>query len=187
MKILQLIDPRMDNFSYVLYDDSKEAVIIDPSFDSKKITDAISENNLKPKFIILTHEHFDHTHSASKLKEEINVKIVADEVYSDSDIKVGGGDEIKFGESVIKIISTPGHSPGSICLLIDGNLFTGDTVFVGGCGRTDLEGSDPEEMRKSIEKIKELPDDTVIYPGHDYGGTKTTTVGKEKENNRFFK
>jgi len=105
------------------------------------------------------------------------------------DIGVSDGEFIKFGESEIKIIHTPGHSGDSICLIIDDKiLLTGDTLFVGSCGRLDLQGSDPNEMYNSIYyKLINLDGNLIVYPGHHYGSTKTSTLGKEKSTNFVFK
>ena len=190
MKVVQLLDSRMDNFSYILYDEStKEAAIIDPSFDKGKILSTLKDLHLKPKYIILTHEHYDHIQCVDELKKEIKTSVLA---HHDADLpfsvdqKLNDGDVIEIGKSSMKVIHTPGHSPGGICLYGEKKLISGDVVFVGKCGRTDLPGSDPEKMRMSLETIKKLPDDVEIFPGHDYGDAPTSTIGKEKKHNPFF-
>ncbi|HLC64724.1 MAG TPA: MBL fold metallo-hydrolase [Candidatus Nanoarchaeia archaeon] len=191
MKVIQLLDSRMDNFSYVVYDESsKEAAVIDPSFDGEKIINEVRLKGLNPKYIILTHEHFDHVHSAGDLRSSLKAKIVVHEnakVELKVDKRVKDNDVLSLGKASLKILHTPGHTPGSICILARDKLFTGDTLFVGNMGRTDLPGSSPEEMKKSIGRIKRLPDSIIIYPGHHYGSTKTSTIGREKKNNRFFR
>ena len=100
------------------------------------------------------------------------------------DILLEDNDEIKIGESIIKVIHTPGHTPGSICIYIPGNIFTGDTLFVEGCGRTDLPGGSFKQLSKSVhEKIYTLPENTIVWPGHDYGSMPHSTIAYEKKNN----
>lgn len=127
------------------------------------------------------HSHFDHVVDLDRYREKgillyghklLNIK---------TDKKINDGDWLKLGLVQMKIIHTPGHAPDAICLLIDNHLFTSDTLFVGGCGRTDLEDGSPEQLKRSLSKLKRLPENTIIYPGHDYGETKTSTIGKEKK------
>src|SRR4029077_21079451 len=108
---------------------------------------------------------------------------------SDSDIeKMDSGDTLKLGELEIKFIHTPGHTPGSQCFLVEGNLISGDTLFVGSCGRVDLPGSDPEAMYYSLNHtLKNLDDDTVVYPGHAYSSDSSTTIAKEKRRNMYMR
>jgi len=104
-----------------------------------------------------------------------------------ADLLVSDGDTLELGNNVIQIIHTPGHTPGGICLYCDGNLFTGDSLFVGAAGRVDLPGGDFNTLVSSLEtKIAALPSETVIWPGHDYGDTKTSTVGREMRENPFL-
>ena len=104
-----------------------------------------------------------------------------------ADVEVSDGDTIPFGKETLTVIHTPGHTPGGICLFTDGNLFTGDTLFVGAVGRTDFPGGSMETLLRSIgEKILSLPDDTVIWPGHDYGSRPSSTVGDEKRHNPYI-
>ena len=94
--------------------------------------------------------------------------------------------DIQLGAHRIQVLHTPGHTPGSVCFLLDDRLVTGDTLFVKACGRTDLPGGDPEKLYQSLDRIAKLDDQIVVYPGHDYGETKTSTVGAEKRQNPFM-
>ena len=168
----------MDNFSYVIYcPDKKDAIIVDPSYDASKALDFIKQNNLNLKYVIITHYHFDHSKDITSIKKAYpNVKIIASEqdgkkLYEKVDLFVTDGQKLRLGNINLQFISTPGHSPGGICILVDNKaLITGDTLFIGDCGRTDLPGGNINQMFKSLqEKIKPLPDHIIVYPGHDYG------------------
>ena len=184
------------NLSYVLYDDeSKEAAIIDISVEPKILIDFIKEEGLKLKFAVIMHSHFDHLNGYDYYREE-GIKLVASEQIKKAvDLKLKDGDELGsgkysnlgLGKHKLKVIHTPGHLFDAICLLVEGKLFTSDTLFIGCCGRTDLDGADPEEMKKSLEKIKFLPDETIIYPGHDYSSVPFTTLGEQKESNSYLR
>ncbi|MBN1156286.1 MBL fold metallo-hydrolase [Candidatus Woesearchaeota archaeon] len=175
MKIKQISVGNMDNLCYVLAE-GKEAVIIDPGWDAGKILREVKGLNVIG--IIITHNHFDHTTAVQEIKNKIKINIYGHEKNSLAEIKLREGDELAVGKTKIEVIYTPGHTMDSICLLAGNNLFTGDTLFVHGYGRTDF-GGDEGELFKSIRRLMNLPPDTVIYPGHDYGGKKTT-IGELK-------
>jgi glyoxylase-like metal-dependent hydrolase (beta-lactamase superfamily II) len=177
------------NFFYILSSD-KYAAVID-CFDAKKALEYIEKNKLTLKYIISTHGHFDHVEANSDLKKELikqkqEPKIV---MYKSNncDIKVDEGDELEIGDSkkksTLKILYTPGHDMDCICILVDDKfLFTGDTLFVGTVG--GIFCKDGEKYQKeSLKKLMQLPDNTVIYPGHDYGDTETSTIKIERETN----
>lgn len=175
-----------DNFSYVLADEAtKEAAVVDPSFNADAIMKIVRDQNLKAKYIINTHDHPDHTLGNDEIRSALGAKIVAHQL-SDirKDVSVVDGDAIKLGKTVVKVIHTPGHSPDSICLLVDGKLLTGDTLFVGECGRTDLPDGNPESLYNSFfGKLMKLDDDVEVYPGHDYGPDPRSTIGVERKTN----
>ncbi len=174
------------NFAYVV-DSGEECIIIDPSVLSKQIFDYISENNLKLKFVVIMHSHFDHLVDL-EIYSKKGIPIYGHEsIEQEVDRKLKDNDKIGIKEVEFKVLHTPGHRFDCICLYDGKNLFTSDTLFVEGCGRVDFPGSDPEKMVETLELLKSLPDETIIYPGHDYGSSPTSTIGKEKENNRFFK
>ena len=177
---------RGDNFSYIIADEaSREAVVVDPSFNVDAIILILKDKNFNLKYIVNSHGHADHTAGNEELKSAYHSKIVAHKLsHVDKDISVVDGDTIRLGTVTIKVIHTPGHSPDSICLLIDGKLLTGDTLFVGECGRTDLPGGSAKDMYTSLlQRIVKLDDGIEVYPGHDYGPFPNSTIAKEKQTN----
>ncbi|MEM2994669.1 MAG: MBL fold metallo-hydrolase [Candidatus Bathyarchaeia archaeon] len=180
-----------DNFSYIIADETtREAAVVDPSFNADVLTQILRENKLSLKYIFNTHGHGDHTASNENLKYAFNAKIVAHKSsWISKDIGVEDGDTLTVGKIQIKVIHTPGHTPDSICLLVNGEkLLTGDTLFVGECGRTDLPGGNPREMYHSLfNKLMKLDDYVEVYPGHDYGAQSHSTIGMEKRTNYVLK
>ena len=188
----------MQNFVYLIGDENtKEAAVIDAGWDSEKIIEIAEKEKLKIKKIILTHSHFDHVQQVSELADKTNADVCFHELEYDSIkrhiknnlvkiIKLKDNDEIKVGKIKIKVIHASGHTSGAICLLFDNKLITGDTLFVGAIGRTDLPGGDAIKLFDSLQKLKKLADKTEIYPGHDYGKTKFSTIGNEKKTNPYF-
>lgn len=180
-----------------------KGVIIDPGSDIEKIRKKITETGIEPQMILNTHGHYDHIGAINKLKLLYDLKLHAhrdeDEYFKDPeknyssltgddtivfvDEFVSDGDVIKVGELEIKVIHTPGHTKGSVCFYVNGVLVSGDTIFAGSVGRCDLYGGDEEILLEMInQKIKPLPDDTIIIPGHG----RITTVGEEKKFNPFL-
>jgi len=184
----------MANFGYVIGDSkSKEGAVVDPGWEAQRLLDAAKKHGLKITKIILTHTHFDHVKALGEMVEKTGAQIVLHEdelfdasTYADDFILVNGGETLSLGNLHIEIIHTPGHTPGGICLLMGKKMITGDTLFVGGCGRVDLPGSDPEEMFHSLQKLKSMDDSIEIYPGHDYGSTPHSSLGHEKKHNPFL-
>jgi hydroxyacylglutathione hydrolase len=176
-----------DNFSYIIADDAtREAVVVDSSFNSGEITSILTAENLKLKYIINTHSHSDHTAGNEELRSMFSARIVAHKLSKiNADVTVDDGDTIHVGSIPVKVIHTPGHTPDSICLLVDNQkLLTGDTLFVGECGRIDLPGGNSKSMYNSLfNKILKLNDDVEVYPGHDYGSKPFSTVGEERRSN----
>lgn len=198
----------LEIFSYLIAcPDTKEGIIIDPAAEIPKIMNKIKNNGVKIKYIVNTHAHPDHIAGNKEMKALTGAKIVLHEAdvaffqteeakdvfralglfcLPEADILVKDKDVLEMGTLKINIIHTPGHTPGSICVYINGNLFTGDTLFVGAVGRTDLPGGSFEQLLGSIkEKILPLPDETIIWPGHGYEGNRST-LAKEKQENLFI-
>lgn len=190
---------------YIIYDErTKEAVVIDPGDEPDLILDFIKEENLNLKYILCTHGHFDHIGSVKELKDETGAKVVLHEkdieIYRNSpqiamqffgieiepqpepDILIKNGEILNTGNVQLTVIHTSGHSPGSVCLYTDGYIFTGDTLFAGSVGRTDIIGGSMNELLNSLKKIASLPDETIVFPGH---GPKTK-IGIEKKTNPFY-
>jgi glyoxylase-like metal-dependent hydrolase (beta-lactamase superfamily II) len=206
----QLLLGPMQNFVYLVGDrEARRAVVVDPAWDIDRILDTLAADDMRLEAALITHFHPDHLggdlmghhiQGAAELLErgeKIKVHIHKSEAdfvpristLSRSDLVLtDSGDEIVVGEQRIRYLHTPGHTPGSQCFLLGDNLISGDTLFVGGCGRVDLPGSDPAQMYDSlVNKLRALPDRTVLYPGHDYAGQPTSTIGDEKKRNMFLR
>ncbi len=186
MIVHQLQVGNMQNFTYVLEDEeTSQAIILDPSWDLDEIKRIIEKHNLTVKYIVNTHHHFDHTLGNEAMAKETGAKIIQ---YVTSTLKhdtsVSDGDKIKFGNSELSVLYTPGHSKDSMCLVGDGKIFSGDTLFVGTCGRVDLPGGDARELYHSlVDTLRKLDDNLLMYPGHNYGTTPTSTIGEQKRMN----
>ncbi len=176
-----------DNFSYIIADEqTKEAVVVDSSYNADEITKVIKNKGFTLKYVISTHGHSDHTAGNSELKQAFNAKLVAHkQTRSQVDEAVEDGDTLTVGQIPIKVIYTPGHTPDGICLLVDNEkLLTGDTLFIGECGRTDLPGANAKNLYESLfNKIAKLNDSIEVYPGHDYGPKPSSTIGEQKRTN----
>ena len=176
------------NFSYVIADENtREAAIVDPDFNSDEIKKFLVEDNLKLIFIIDTHDHVDHIVGNDELRLRFGAKTVAHRLSKiATDVRVDEGDVIRVGSVSVRVLYTPGHSADSICLLVnDTKLLTGDTLYVGSVGPMVMSGGDARSMYDSIfKKLLLLGDDVEIYPGHDRGTGTTSTVGKEKRLNK---
>jgi glyoxylase-like metal-dependent hydrolase (beta-lactamase superfamily II) len=186
MKVHQLEVGGMQNFTYVIEDEqTSEAVIIDPSWDLDLVLDVIEKNNLTVKYVINTHHHFDHTIGNEAIIKRTNSKIIQHKASTlKNDMTVSDGDKISFGNSELTVFHTPGHSEDSMCLIGDGKIFSGDTLFVGNCGRVDLPGGSARKLYHSLfDVIHKMDDSLVLYPGHNYGNSQTSTIGKEKKTN----
>jgi hydroxyacylglutathione hydrolase len=179
-----------DNFSYILADENtKEAAVIDSSFNASELIRIIKANGFKLLYIINTHGHSDHTAGNVELLSIFKAKIVSHKLSKvNFDIPVEDGDILYVGKLAIEVLYTPGHTVDSICLLIGNKLLTGDTLFVGECGRTDLPLGNPKSMYDSLlSKISKLGDSVEVYPGHDYGPKPSSTIGEERKSNYTLK
>ena len=189
----QILTGMMANFTYVFgCEKTKVAAVVDPPSDTSEVMRFAGENGLRIEMIFATHGHSDHTGGIRSLAAETGAKVVAHKNEAPSlqrgrvatDITVEDGQKLKVGEVEVEVIHTPGHTPGSMCLLADGKLMTGDTLFVGNCGRSDLPGGSTRQLFESLhKKLKSLSDDIEVYPGHDYGDRPSSTIAREKETN----
>ncbi|HMK94966.1 MAG TPA: MBL fold metallo-hydrolase [Candidatus Limnocylindrales bacterium] len=187
MVFFKQIQQHGDNFSYIIADeDTKEAAVVDSSFNAGEIIRTLRAKKLNLEYVINTHGHSDHTAGNAELKSMFNAKIVAHKLSRVSfDLAVEDGDVLTIGKIKIKVIYTPGHTADSICLLVDEKkLLTGDTLFVGECGRTDLGGGSSKSLYDSLfNKLMKLDDEVEVYPGHDYGAKAWSTIGEERKSN----
>ena len=199
---------QMVNFVYAIGDQSTgEAVIVDPAYAVDDLVDAIEADGMRITGALATHYHADHVggtmmghtiEGATTLVERCQcaIHVQRDEVpwvqrttgLGASDlIEHEGGDTVRVGGIEIQLLHTPGHTPGSQCFLVEGRLVSGDTLFLEGCGRTDLPGSDPELMFDSLQLLAGLPDDTIVYPGHMYSMPSSGQLSELREDNYVFK
>jgi hydroxyacylglutathione hydrolase len=180
------IKHRGDNFSYIIADENtREAAVVDPNFNADAIIRLLRQEGFDAKYVVDTHQHIDHVAGNEEVKSAFGVRIVAHKLSKvKKDVSVVDGDVIKLGAVSMKVLHTPGHTPDGICLLVDGKLLTGDTLFVGECGRTDLPGSSVEDMYNSLfHCLMKLDDEIEVYPGHDYGLRPYSTIGTERKTN----
>jgi len=204
MKIKTITVGPIQSNCYIAYDEkSLDAIVIDPGEEPGKIMGEIDENHLKVHYIVCTHGHFDHIGAVAEVKKKTGAKVAINkkdiEIYkhagelaaswgfhieqpSEPDLLLGDGDEIVVGSLRFRVLVTPGHSPGGICLHGQGVLFSGDTIFAGSVGRTDLYGGDMAELKKSFVRLISLPSDTKIFPGHG----SSSTIREEKATNFFI-
>jgi len=190
MDIKQIPVGPMDNFSYLIADEKGNAAYIDPGWEVEKVLQIAEENKFVIESVLLTHTHYDHVQELSKVLSKMDVKVFVHEMGSEQYKALGeqlvimkDNDEIQIGDLKIRILYTPGHKEDCVCYLVDGNLFSGDTLFIDSAGRTDLPGSDPELQVQSLERVKQLPKETMIFPGHNYGDVPYATLGEQMMTN----
>ncbi|MCK8603343.1 MBL fold metallo-hydrolase [Desulfoferrobacter suflitae] len=209
MQIIQTPVGHMEVFCYLVYDEtSGDGVLIDPAGDETRLLRLLRAKGVTLRYILNTHGHADHTCGNDILRDATGAKVVMHQLDDDffqqpesrqwaemmgfcavtpADVRIQDGDEIQFGGITAKFIHTPGHTPGACCILIDGNLFTGDTLFVSAVGRTDLPGASFQQLLASLKtKILPLPPQTIVWPGHDYGDRPKSTLRHEMETNPYI-
>lgn len=204
MKIETFVVGQLQNNCYIIYDqDTRESLVVDPGDEPDRVQDFIKESGLTIKYIVCTHAHFDHIGALLEIKASTGAEIVIHKsdlpIYlsaqqhaamwgfqidplPEPELFVSEGDILTLGQIRFQVMHTPGHSPGGICLFGEGVLITGDTVFAGSVGRTDLPGGDILELKKSFARIMSLPPSTQILPGHG----PSSTVHREKTTNFFM-
>ena len=197
----------MQNFTYVVgHRETREVVIVDPAWDIDSLIERLDERDYVLRGALVSHYHPDHiggsfaNHTIQGLAELMAKRPVKAYAHkeeaegvrqvtglSDSDlVKVDSGDTVRVGEIEIEFLHTPGHTPGSQCFRIRNTLVSGDTLFIDGCGRVDLPGSNAEDMYHSLQKLKRLPDETLLLPGHNYAQVPNATMGETKRSNTYL-
>jgi glyoxylase-like metal-dependent hydrolase (beta-lactamase superfamily II) len=187
MMVKQIPVGPMANFVYLVVEEgSREAMVVDSGWETGPIEEAVRNTGATVKFVVATHDHFDHVSTISELALKLAAKVVAHENSPiECDLRVRDGSELKLGGKGVRILFTPGHTDDSICLYDGKEVFTGDTLFVGTIGKFEKERA--EEMYMSLyEVIMRLPPTTVMYPGHDYGEVPWRTLGEERGVNPFL-
>ena len=181
----QLFDAASSTYTYFIADTlAGEAVLIDPV--DTHVDDYLALLNpykCMLKYSLETHVHADHITGGGLLRQKTQAQTAVASACGakTADLQLNDGDEINFGQETIKVIATPGHTPGSTSFLWRDRLFTGDTLLINGCGRTDFQGGSASEQYNSIvKKLFCLPEDTLVYPGHDYNGRRVSNIGQEK-------
>ncbi len=188
----------MDNFVYLLgTPQGTTCAVVDPAWDVPAILDAAAQDGRRITHALVTHGHHDHTEGLVPLLERPPVTVVAQRAevaffpslarLGDAVQPVSAGDVIDLGGLPVRCLHTPGHTPGSQCFLAEASLLTGDTLFIGACGRCDLAGGDAGEMFDSLRRLRELDPKTTILPGHDYGDTPSATLVSELQVNPYLK
>jgi hydroxyacylglutathione hydrolase len=192
-------------YSYLIGDErAGECLFIDPSADQDVLLEEAQSHNMAIRYIVNTHSHIDHSMGNRDMVRRTGAKVVIHEADAaglletdpyilnmfgaetppPADILVSDGGAIQVGDVSLRVIHTPGHTPGGMCLYLEGMVFTGDTLFVGSVGRTDFPGGSYPELERSVRtKLYTLPGDTVVFPGHNYGMTPTSTIQYERRNN----
>jgi len=208
MIVEQMLGGPMAVFSYIVgCEQEKECLVIDPAGSIKRILTRTADLGLTVRYVVNTHGHADHTSGNNALLSKTGAKLV---IHREDAGRITGGlnkamsfamgkrpspgaqvlvsdkDSIRLGQTGLTVFHTPGHTPGCICLYGDGNLFTGDTLFVGAVGRTDLGGGSLETLLTSLRKLLELPPDTIVWPGHDYGDMPSSTLARESQTNPYI-
>lgn len=197
----------MQNFTYLIGDPTtREALVVDAAWDIPALVRLAEQDGFTITKALVTHYHQDHLggdfaghhiQGAVELLEQVKAKVYIHKVeaqflsrlvgLSASDlVQVDSGDTTDVGNVKITFIHTPGHTPGSQCFLVDNRLVAGDTLFINSCGRVDLPGSSPEDMYYSLQKLANLPDDTVLYPGHNYAGKPFDKLADQKRHNMYL-
>ena len=184
----QMFDAESSTYTYLIVDEaSKEAVLIDPvNTHLNQYLKLLKELGCTLKYSLETHVHADHVTASGLLRNVTQAQTGVNGACGAeaASLQLQDGDELIFGRQKIKVIATPGHTPGSTSFLWGDRLFTGDTLLINGCGRTDFQGGDAGALFDSItKKLFTLPDDTLVYPGHDYNGRRVSCIGQEKSIN----
>ncbi|HVC14715.1 MAG TPA: MBL fold metallo-hydrolase [Acidimicrobiales bacterium] len=200
---------QMVNFVYAVGDRATgEALLVDPAYRVEELLGIVESDGMRCAGVLATHYHFDHVGGSAMgwevegiaaLLERVQVPVHVQRAevpwvvratgVSDAELVAhDGGDVVTVGEVAVELVHTPGHTPGSQCFLVDGHLVSGDTLFLQGCGRTDLPGGDPEALYESLtQRLVKVPDGTLVYPGHRYAEVPSASMGETRRTNVVFR
>jgi hydroxyacylglutathione hydrolase len=198
VQIVQLEVGLLQNFNELIFDDGDQngaCAVVDPAYEVDRLLKIAQERGLEIRAILLTHTHHDHVEGTEKMVQATRAPVYVgrNEVESATRaapsariVPLDGGERIMVGTVTIEALATPGHTAAGISYLVQGSVMTGDTLFIGGCGRTDFPGGNPSVLWRSLQRLCELPEMTKVYPGHDYGATPTSTIGRERKTNPYL-
>jgi hydroxyacylglutathione hydrolase len=194
-EVVQMEVGLLQNFCEILYcPETREAAIVDPAWEVDRLLKEVGRLGLKVTTALITHTHNDHIEGVDALVDKTGAAVVVSPREAGAVSAPGrkmidavDGLDVAIGKRGVRVLDTPGHTVGGTCYLADGYVVTGDVLFVGGCGRTDFKGGDSAQMWTSLQRLMRLPEETRVYPGHDYGETATSTIGQEIRTNRFMR
>jgi glyoxylase-like metal-dependent hydrolase (beta-lactamase superfamily II) len=193
-EVVQLEVGLLQNFCEILFcPDTRAAALVDPAWEVDTLLKEVDKRGLTVTTVLVTHTHNDHIEGVAEVVAKTGAVVVvspreADAVRGDAKTIVDAVDgvDVAIGRRGVRVLDTPGHTVGGTCFLADGWIVTGDLLFVGGCGRTDFRGGDTAVMWRSLQRVAALPEETRVYPGHDYGATPTSTIGHEIRTNPYL-
>jgi hydroxyacylglutathione hydrolase len=194
-EVIQIEVGLLQNFCEILYcPDTREAAIVDPAWEVDRLLREAERLGLRVTTALITHTHNDHIEGVGPLVEKTGASVVvsareADRVRADSGtlVEATDGRDVAIGRRGVRALFTPGHTVGGTCYLADGYVLTGDVLFIGGCGRTDFSGGNTADLWQSLQRLVRLPEETRVYPGHNYGDTETSTIAHEIRTNPYLR
>jgi glyoxylase-like metal-dependent hydrolase (beta-lactamase superfamily II) len=194
-EVVQIEVGLLQNFCEILWcPETRAAAVVDPAWEVDRLLREAQRLDLKIELALITHTHNDHIEGVDELVAKTGAMVVvnpreAHAVHAPGRALVDAldGRDIAIGRRGVRALETRGHTVGGTCYLADGYVVTGDVLFVGGCGRTDFQGGDTAAMWRSLQRLMRLPEETRVYPGHNYGETATSTIGHETRTNRFLR
>jgi len=188
LEIVQIDASEMDNYSYLVFcPETLQGVAVDPSMRPERLLDEARAREITLTMLLNTHGHHDHSAGNPVIQEKTGVKLAAHSAdLPQADISLEDGSTVAVGQGQLQVWHTPGHTPGSLVFSTGKAIISGDTLFVSRCGRADLPGSNVEDLYNSLERLKQLPPETRVFPGHNYGPTPSSTIAWELANNSFL-
>jgi hydroxyacylglutathione hydrolase len=194
-EVVQIEVGLLQNFCEILYcPETRVAAVVDPAWEVDRLLREAKRLAVEIQLVLITHTHNDHIEGVGELCEKTGATVVVNPREADR-VRAAGrtltdaidGRDFAIGRRGVRALGTPGHTVGGTCYLADGFVVTGDVMFVGGCGRTDFQGGDTAEMWQSLQRLGRLPEETRVYPGHNYGDTVTSTIGHEMRSNPYLR